>query len=135
MENQPHFKGTQARRFVQRFPRPCTISLVVAVLTLSVQLTPAQSASGDMVGVPWTGNPGVQETTAQIMTREASHSTRKDLQVRPARPRLVRNAENLPQNPDAPLTSSWPSSGGTAPPGSSGPLTPQTVGTSFLGAQ
>ena len=138
MENQPHYQGTQALRFVQRFPRPCVISLAVVVLTLSVQLTQAQSASGDTVGTPWTGNPGVHETTAQIMAREqalASQRTGPIHEIKPVKSRHVHIGNNLPQNPDSPATSSWPSSGGTAPSGSSSPLTPQTVGTSFLGAQ
>jgi hypothetical protein len=138
MENQPYYKATQALRFASPFPRPCVISLAVAVLTLSVQLTQAQSASGDTVGTPWTGNPGVHETTAQIMAREqalASQRTGPIHEIKPVKSRHVHIGNNLPQNPDSPATSSWPSSGGTAPPGSSGPLTPQTVGTSFLGAQ
>jgi hypothetical protein len=135
MENQQYHKRRLTRRILQQIPSSHAISLAVIALLLSVSLAAAQSAAGDTVGVPWTGKPGVQETVAQILGRDAGQSTRKDLQTRPARPRLVRNAENLPQNPDSPLTSSWPSSGGTAPPGSSGPLLPQTVGTSFLGAQ
>lgn len=72
------------------------------------------------------------------MAREAtlaSQPTPPGQKTKPVKSRHVHLATDLPQNPDSPQTATWPLSGGTAPSGSLGPLTPQTVGTSFLGAQ
>ncbi len=80
----------------------------------------------------------MRETTAQIMAREIALSAQQTApghETKPVKSRHVHLKSDLPQNPDSPLTSSWPLSGGTAPSGSPGPLPPQTVGTSFLGAQ
>jgi hypothetical protein len=112
------------------------MALVISGLVIHAQeLTPASGT----VGTPWTGAPGVRETTAQIMAREARSGTQGQRGVRPVKPRYVRDASNLPQNPDSPLTSHWPLTGATsaaAPaPTQTSPRTPQSVGTSFLGAQ
>jgi hypothetical protein len=111
---------------------------MLLALVLSSLLTRAQSAPDSTPGIPVTGSPGVHETTAQIMAREAALASQPNGSTNSARPvksRLVHIDKTRPQNPDSPLTSSWSASGGTAPPGPSGPLAPQTVGTSFLGAQ
>lgn len=138
MENPSHPKHAFASRLVQRLLRSRRISLPLLALVLSVTWTEAQSASDNTLGTPVTGNPGRHETTAQIMAREAalaSQPVAPNHAPRPVKSRHVHLKDNPPQNPDSPLTSSWPLAGGTAPSGSSGPLAPQTVGTSFLGAQ
>src|ERR1022692_2266677 len=117
------------------------VSQILMALILGGLVVRAQEstpASGT-VGVPWTSAPGVRETTAQIMAREARSGTQGQRGVRPIKPSYVRNARNLPPNPDSPLTSHWPLTGGTSATGfaptQTGPRTPQLVGTSFLGAQ
>lgn len=84
-------------------------------------------ASGGQVGVPWRGSPGVTETIAQIMAREAA-SPQKPSKPRATPRRLV------PRPPSA--RSNSPAlnlAGGT----SSAPLrsSPQPIGTLFLGVQ
>ena len=70
------------------------------------------------------------------MAREAVRGPQASGEARPVKPGFGRGAENVPQNPEAPLTSHWPLSGASGPaPTATGPLNPQTVGTSFLGAQ
>src|ERR1035441_362934 len=73
------------------------------------------------------------------MAREARSGTQGQQGVRPVKLSYVRNARNLPQNPDSPLTSHLPLTGGTSATGfaptQTSPRPPQLVGTSFLGAQ
>jgi len=94
------------------------------------------SSGGYTAGTPWTGQPGVTETIADIMAREAARGPQVGLGARELKPRLVRNARGLPQNPKAPPTRRWAESDrhlmGRA---SSAALGPQTPGTNFLGAQ
>jgi len=90
-----------------------------------------------IVGVLWTGEPGVTETVGQIMERQRLQPPRSGALVQ-GEPRLLGVREHLPQNPDSVASSHWPIlSQRTA-----GPLVsesvlavPQTVGTSFLAAQ
>jgi hypothetical protein len=66
-------------------------------------------------GTAWTGAPGIVETTAAIMAREAE--TQAIARIHPG---VVRRAQfpfhrrpdrrNLPQNPDSPRVASWPPS-------------------------
>ena len=138
METQPYLKRTWQLPSVPRSPLSPWMFLALLALVLNGRPAEAQSASGSTPGTPVTGNAGVHETTAQIMAREAALASPPSGSTNPARPvksRRVHIDKTRPQNPDSPLTSSWPSAGGTAPPGPSGPLSPQTVGTSFLGAQ
>ena len=58
---------------------------------------------GDELGIPWTGEPGVTETVADIM----SHDRNLPLQsyFKPAQGdegRLLPNRKNLPGNPEIP---------------------------------
>ena len=138
MENQQHLNRVFIRHLLQRVLLSPGISLALLALVSHGRLTEAQSAPSDTPGTPMAGKAGVHETTAQIMAREAEFASQPagfTRTIRPVKSRHVHIGKNLPQNSDSPLTSSWPLSGGSAPPGSSGPLTPQTVGTSFLGAQ
>src|ERR1035441_10301047 len=117
------------------------VSQILMALVFSGVAIRAQEsipASGT-VGTPWIGAPGVRETTTQIMAREAQSGTQGQRGVRPIKPSYVRNASNLPPNPDSPLTSHWPLTGGTSAAAPANPQisprAPQVVGTSFLGAQ
>jgi hypothetical protein len=92
-------------------------------------------ARGELQGMPWTGEMGIQETTAQIMARQAVADQQ------PSRPRLAKpvhwvDRRNLPPNPDSPAAPR------TSLPGRSdamlrldhpGPRSPQTAGLNFLG--
>jgi Putative Ig domain len=139
MENQQHLQRAFTGRLVPRISVSRRISPVLMVLTLSVRWAGAQSSPDDTVGTPWTGKAGVRETTAQIMAREAALASQPTGRVRVIKPRFVRTGNNLPENPASSLTSHWPRSEKTAAsiPATSqaGPFAPQTVGTSFLGAQ
>jgi Putative Ig domain len=142
MENQQHLKGAFTGQLVQRIFLSRRISLTWFALALSIRWVEAQPSPDHTAGATWTGKAGVRETTVQIMAREAMLAAPQNAQVRvvrPVKPRFVRNGNNLPENPASPMTSHWPSSGGTAGSGpataQTAPLTPQTVGTSFLGAQ
>ena len=112
------------------------MALVLGGLVIRAQESIPASGTA---GTPWTGAPGIRETSAQIMAREARSGTQGRRGIRPVKPSYLRNARNLPQNPDSPLTSHWPLTGGTsaAAPATAqiGPRTPQLIGTSFLGAQ
>src|SRR5262245_13771376 len=92
-------------------------------------------------GTPWKGEPGITETVADIMDREA--------RTVPQGPRPIRETREAPprdpfylQSPPAPAVSQWPparASAGTStsdgPLGDSGiaPLSPQTPGISLKG--
>src|SRR6266704_602587 len=93
---------------------------------------------GETAGVPWTGGPGVRESVADIMEREA-----RAPKIR-AFPRLREEPTGRPgpirENPAAPTVSQWPppNPGTVAPdqttapaPGELTPLAPQTVGINF----
>src|SRR5690348_5339586 len=130
MENQKYLKHPSTGDLVQRLSKSRRISLALMVLVLSIQWTGAQSSSG------------VRETTAQIMARVRAHASQRTgpaHEVQPVKPRLVRNEINLPENPASPLTSHWPLSEGTtasiSATAQAEPFTPQSIGTSFLGAQ
>ncbi len=118
--------------------------ILVASLALGSSLAqdgPAARARvepGETAGVPWTGGPGVRETVAEIMEREA-----RAPKIR-AFPRLREEPIGRPgpirENPDAPPLSQWPppsdgaavSSQTTAlAPGVVTPLAPQVVGANF----
>lgn len=139
MENQQHLQRASTGHLVPRISASRRISLVLIVLALNVRWAGAQSASDETVGTPWTGKAGVRETTAQIMAREAALASQPTGRVRVIKPRFVRTGNNLPENPGSSLTSHWPRSERTAASipatAQAGPFGPQTVGTSFLGAQ
>src|SRR5882672_6150027 len=112
-----------------------------AIFTCAMAMAPIASAVDshqEAIGQPWTGGPCVTESVNQIMARDrarpaAQHTpgaAPKELHPRfyPKRP--------LENNPEAPFLSHWPafvnSSAANEP---QTPLIPQTVGSSFLGAQ
>jgi hypothetical protein len=114
------------------------VPVTAIVLTLgSLNLNAQQSGSSPAtIGIPQAGVPGIRETVAQIMAREARQGTQGVMRVRPVKPRLIGNETNATQNPASPLTSRWPLSNGTSPAPPTTPqaglFTPQSVGTSFL---
>jgi hypothetical protein len=99
---------------------------------------PRSGVADERMGVPWTGGPGVTETVAEIMEREARTPAVPSLphETKPFFGRPV-----LPmENPSAAAVSQWPpSEGGAALPGTAldaasfvvSPLAVQTVGTNF----
>jgi hypothetical protein len=81
------------------------------------------------MGVPWTGEPGVTETVAEIMEREARA---------PKIPMLPREREAperrptpIAVNPASPAVSQWPLQAEGAVAAQAAPLAPQTFGTNF----
>jgi hypothetical protein len=91
------------------------------------------------VGSPQIGPPGFTESVSEIMTREAASAAPHQTGVHQPKRRLVRGPNDLLPNPASPAVSQWPPGDGAftrvpATPGA-GAFTPQTVGTSFLGAQ
>src|SRR5213594_2564539 len=106
----------------------------LAVGSSPAQETPAASARGEpgeTVGVPWTGGPGVRETVAEIMEREA-----RAPKIR-AFPRLREEPAGRPgpirENPAARPVSQWPppNEGTALAPEAPTPLAPQVVGINF----
>lgn len=104
----------------------------VAQTTASSQST---DAAGTITGVPWSGSHGLTETVDQIMAREKQHpfvlSGVREPKPEPTAPQPIKQ-----DNPAAPQVARWPLS--LLPPRTGqilGPFAPQTVGTSFLGAQ
>ncbi len=97
-----------------------------------------QSASGfesERVGVPWTGEPGINETVDQIMARQALITNRSHLATPIERHRRLKPTHARQTNPLA--LPDLLSPGDPLSLGLSGrrPFLPQLVGTSFLGAQ
>lgn len=70
------------------------------------------NADGSITGVPWIGEAGVSETTADIMTRELALRARsrsgKRVEREPEPEPIRPNRENLPQNPQALPGAQWP---------------------------
>ena len=95
-----------------------------------------QSSAGEIEGIPWTGEPGITETVAEIMARERRAPKAAATRPRPTK-REIELRKLLPprRNPAGPsaAVSRWPilERALAAPL----PYNPQTVGTSFLGAQ
>jgi hypothetical protein len=90
-----------------------------------------QDGRGEMVGISWVGQAGVEETTAEIMERErlsARPPQDEEAEVKKVRP----NRKNLPQNPNSPDAPQWPPRNENEV--SEAPLDPQTLGLSFTGA-
>src|SRR4051794_34537137 len=75
------------------------------------------------VGSPWTGEPGVHHSTAELMD-QTQHARQGSERLIRARSKL--DFQTLLANPQAPNLSSWPSLDGSG--GSSATTSPQTVG-------
>jgi hypothetical protein len=113
------------------FTITCSL-LLLALAEIHVASAQGPTPMGAQVGKPWRGAPGIKETVAQIMARE--QRARKPL---PGAPLAVREVPltGRRSTPRAPS----PSAQSLAPSASTrlltGRLNPQTLGTSFLGAQ
>ena len=94
---------------------------------------PARAGNGsdpaETVGVPWTGEPGVTETVAEIMEREARAPKIPTLPGETGAP--GRRPAPIGVNPASPAVPQWPFQAGGALASQVGPLAPQTVGTNF----
>ncbi|HEX4647061.1 MAG TPA: hypothetical protein VH598_15775, partial [Verrucomicrobiae bacterium] len=104
-------------------------------LAAAVLLTSSGLVFGDAnaVGTPWTGLPGVQETTSQIMSRQASTGgIQLESDGGKKHPSKKSDRSNLPQNPDSPAVASSPAAG--TPSGPSLPNAAQTGTINFTGA-
>lgn len=93
-------------------------------------------------GMPWKGEPGITETVAEIMDREARTVPQGPLAIRETREAPPRDPTFL-QSPPSPAVSQWPPAEASASTSSSGGalddsaialLSPQTVGISLKGA-
>jgi hypothetical protein len=124
-----------AVKAVQTFPRPIQVVNLLLVLVLMFSASSAFAAHGfhrgDTPGTPWTGDRGIVETVDQIMSREPRKI--RDERESPNTHRHLPTEPTLQDNPLAPSAPQWPLPGTSG--SSNGPvqLTPQTVGTSFLG--
>ncbi len=90
------------------------------------------NSTGPIVGTPWVGSTGIQETTAELMRREQLLGGGLAPPRETEAPKIRPNRQDLPQNPDSPAASVWPPPGNFQP--AIVPMAPQTLGTSFTGA-
>jgi hypothetical protein len=115
----------------------CLMMIISPAAVLANQSVPQTSGpqppvtNGSIVGVLWTGEPGITETVTQIMEREKNAAPIDTFKPR-SRPFLQANLPKS-QNPNAPAVSQWPSASETS--STPTPLNPQIVGTSFLATQ
>ena len=106
--------------------------LVVALLPATAPA--AEPPSGATPGITFAGSPGVTETTSEIMARAAKEPPTEIQRV--TEPKKIRpDRTKLPQDPDALPVAQWPPlpEGGNDPQAFT-PFSPQTLGTTFLGA-
>lgn len=106
-----------------------------SALWCALLLAISPALADDEIGIPWTGQTGVTETVTNIMARNKQLPLQSSLQ--PAQSdegRLLPNRKNLGQNSFSPNSSRYPVSA-AAPVEASAFITPQSIGTSFLGAQ
>lgn len=104
---------------------------------LAVQRQPVLDDGQETVGIPWVGEPGIEETVSDIMVRERALAPLRDSRVKEPRPELHQNRRGLPQNPLSPSVSHWPERAGeelTADRSAEALKLPQTTGVSFVGA-
>jgi hypothetical protein len=114
--------------------RSARLAAVLTVTGLPLGLHGQVAAREDAgeSGIPWTGEPAITETVAQIMARGGTASP-----AGPARTLHPLRLQTWPKktNPQAPAVPCWPWMG-QWPLSSGGVIdTPQTIGTNFLGAQ
>jgi hypothetical protein len=83
--------------------------LPVLLVLLSFGHNVLGQTAPERVGMPWTGEPGVRETTHSIMAREAAQTRHSQ------RPKVNQRSrgdfQNLPLNPDSPRVDTWPGPG------------------------
>lgn len=128
-------RAPSARAVPQMASSACVVLGVVLLAgLLPATARAAEPPSGGTPGLTFAGSAGVTETTAAIMARAAKEppvEIEKETEPKKIRP----DRSKLPQNPDARPVSQWPPlpDGGQAyrP---DAPFSPQTLGTTFLGA-
>jgi hypothetical protein len=129
MQFLPRWEGVFSRKV--NFQPGILCVLLGFVLHTGNDLIFAEENAG---GTPWTGLPGVQETTAEIMSRQASTGK---IQLEDdggkKRPKKKADRSNLTQNPDSPAMASFPAAA-TPGSGAGGPNAAQTGTISFTGA-
>ncbi|MBK9964142.1 MAG: hypothetical protein IPP07_04275 [Holophagales bacterium] len=121
------------------FPsRTLAVTLFLAagfvVALLPATALAAEAPSGATPGITFAGSPGVTETTSEIMARAAKEPPTEIQRV--TEPKKIRpDRTKLPQDPDALPVAQWPPlpEGGNDPQAFT-PFSPQTLGTTFLGA-
>src|SRR5882672_12351185 len=105
-------------------------------LVLFFSPTAKSAPAGETPGVPWQGGRGITQSVDQIMAAEEEDQRSPETFAFRTTHRRSVPARSLQHNPLSPAVSQWPvrspSSSGA---GSSPPLIPQIVGSSFLGAQ
>src|SRR5438876_753402 len=93
-------------------------------------------AETELVGTPWVGALGVQESTAAIMRRTGDREGRVEAEV--LKPRLAAETRNLSPNPESPESrggfSTSPLSPKAGNPGSPITVKAQSIGITFTGA-
>jgi hypothetical protein len=90
-------------------------------------------AEGETVGTPWTGEKGIEETSAQIMARDRAMAATSP-KAHPQKPYLRANRQNLKENPNALALAQFPAPTGPDKGPNARPYIPQTPSTEFTGA-
>ncbi len=118
---------------IKAFPRPIRAVNLALVLTFSASSAFAAHGfhRGDTAGTPWVGAPGIVETVDQIMARESRklHDERES----PNTHRHLPTEPTVQDNPLAPSVPQWPLPGTSGSSSGPVPLSPQSVGATFLG--
>lgn len=116
---------SQITRLCLRRPFPLETRHWIPIALAFAALDCTSLAVGETIGIPWTGSPGVSETVGEIMSRskQALPGAGGPAEMKK---RALRNFSSRSQSPYSPVA------GNEAPVTTS---TPQTSGTSFLGAR
>ncbi len=107
--------------------------LILVCLTLLPLLRAGAQDANEVVGIPWTGAPGITETVDEIMARQRVVGDNVPNIPREPRPEPMVARFNKLENPNSLAVSQWPPVDPkkleTEPPAA---MNPQTVGVSFL---
>ena len=117
------------RKHIQSASMGILLSCLALGQPLAVK-APESAPDDRIVGVPWTGAPGITETVAQIMARQALLPAGAPAFVREVNPE---NEVTLPpkhDNPDSPAVSKWPPQEKSAPEMEL-LFSPQSIGVNF----
>lgn len=114
----------------------CYLTLVVLLISLNTAQTQPTSAAGEIVGQPWTGSSGITRTMQELMDLERAKAATRLPGVFRMKPEFEVEREDLPQNSASPNISRFPDTPDFRKADQQAqPFGPQTVSTSFLGAQ
>jgi subtilase family serine protease len=114
-------------------PPKYTLAVRIAILFSIAAVVWSRTPSMQPAEVPWQGAPGITETVSDIMERERRALAVPAGEPRETKPRHVLKGLQRRQDDAAPALSQWPPAEISS--SLSAPVIPQTVGTSFLGAQ